>query len=143
MHKKPWFALRELIFEDCRSFDLTINGTVIETGHAIPSPYTISEVLNEFKAVSGGYDFTTTPPDTSTCIAPVGTGSSANGDVLIFTLYANSSKGSPLLGTWTYTLSGGVDELVCSNVLIPTNKRLLETGNYKKLETGVFRNLEY
>ena len=133
----------ERIFEDCRSFDLTINGTVIETGHAIPSPYTISEVLNEFKAVSGGYDFTTTPPDTSTCIAPVGTGSSANGDVLIFTLYANSSKGSPLLGTWTYTLSGGVDELVCSNVLIPTNKRLLETGNYKKLETGVFRNLEY
>lgn len=133
-----------LIFDLTRFFDLTINGIVIATNHAIPSPYGISTVCSEIKTISGGYDFIITDIpftvfDTGLCQAPIGNGSGSNGDIIIITFY-NSLGVS--FGSVTWTLSGGIDSVTCSGVLTATNRKLLEDGYYKKLEDDNYRNLE-
>ena len=131
------------IYDNCRFFDLTINGSVIVTNHAVPFPYGIATVCSELNIVSGGYDFIAINigggASSTTCTAPIGTGSSANGDVIIVTFYNITHA---LLEEIIYTLADGVDEYICPRIIISTHRKLLETGSYKLLETGYFRNLE-
>jgi len=133
-------------FTSAKYFDLTIDGSPVEVNREIPLffPWTLAYVLSVINSYALGYVFTAAIIDyatsTTSCTAPVGSGSSANGKVVVLTLRTVTGA---LLGTITYTLVGGIDELVCPNIIIPTNRILLETGNYVLLETGSYINLEY
>jgi hypothetical protein len=125
----------------CRSFDLTINGTPIVVGQAIPSPYTLQDVLDQLETSSGGYEWTATynpsypTLGTSNCQAPIGNGSSSNGDILIVTFYDNIGG---LLHTRTWTLAGGVDEYICPGIVVPSYKLSQETAFYILQENDDF-----
>jgi len=120
-------------------FDLTINGSVIVTMHAVPNPYKITELLTELGIVSG-YDFTN-PGSINhiICTAPIGTGSTANGDVILVTNY--NALGFHI-SNWSFTLQGGIDAFICPGVIISTNRLLQENGSYILQENNDFINLD-
>lgn len=120
-----------------RYFDLTINGTAIVTGQAIPSPYDLADIINEINLASSYEAIWELISGTSyygiDYKAPVGTGSSANGDTIELILYnAFSMK----IYTMNFTLSGGVDGYICPTVILPTYRIQQEDAFYLLQETG-------
>jgi len=131
-----------------RFFDLIIDGTTIVSMYPVSAPYTMTEIINDLFVASSGYTFSNIPFPTITYplgrhwifAAPVGQGSSANGRVIELVLY--TSTGAWLINGIFSAMTGGVDAYGCPRLIVPTTRKLLETGSYKLLETGDFRNLE-
>jgi hypothetical protein len=69
----------------------------------------------------------------------VGTGSSANGDVVELTIY--NSMGS-IIDTYTWTLANGVDAFTCPDYVIESFKILQETTDKLLQENGDFLILD-